>query len=352
VIAVVPKPTDLSATADPDALDLAARVRSAMAASGFVVFDEPESINVVGLRSPSRVAGRFDDFLLVFWTDDAGEPRAAVWPITTEPGLHHLRHPLRTAGAAILLPGQYRGALVVGRHGTRGGTRPGYDALVWRGATPGRYWRDGNLDGTLDRTGAVESGYIGTNIHASDRDPFDRDDRDRAGGVDGEDLIGVWSAGCQVFASSADYRAFWAIVVRSAKRYGSSFTYTLLDWNQPVVAPQVVEPEPAREVTTVTDSTHTPAPGPTGNHLRVKIGGTLGTLIAAVEASGMVISDRTYAAAFALFALLMLVDAMRPLMKPKQRAAYDDAVDDVEAAVAKLTKLGLLPKTDDTNGEG
>ena len=312
MIAVVPKPTDLSTMADPDALDLAARVRSAMADKGFAVFDAPESINVVGLRTPSRVAGRFDDFLLVFWIDDAGEPRAAVWPITTEPGLHYLRHPLRTAGAAILIPGQYRGALVVGKH------RGKYDALVWRGATPGRYWRDGNLDGVLDTTGEIESGYIGTNIHASDRDPFATSDRDRSGGVEGEDLIGHWSAGCQVFASSADYRAFWAIVVRSAKRHGSSFTYTLLDWNRPIVAPQVVEPEPAREVSAMADSTQpAPVPGPTGNHLRVKIGGTLGALIAAVEASGVVISDRTYAAGVALFALLMVVDAMRPLMRSK-----------------------------------
>lgn len=213
-----------------EALELARAVRRRMEELDMRVFQGHLSLNIVGLRTPRRVAGLFDDWLCVFWraaTPGAGQRwRCTVYPITTSPSAYYLRKPVNAAGTANLIADrQWRGAYVVGQHG-----RTKYPALVQRGATPVDFTRDNDGDNILDGD-SNHRGYIGTNIHASSSHPFDpRKDRDRLTDmVEGDDAIQVWSAGCQVFADSADYRDFWRLVLTSAALYGSSFTYTLLE---------------------------------------------------------------------------------------------------------------------------
>ena len=86
---------------------------------------------------------------------------------------------------------------------------------------PVRVWRDNDRDAQLEGRGPGIEGLYGINIHAPTHEPLTRD-------VELVD-VGLWSAGCQVFASSKDYRAWWALVQRAAAKWGSVFTYTLIE---------------------------------------------------------------------------------------------------------------------------
>jgi len=83
-------------------------------------------------------------------------------------------------------------------------------------------YRDNDRDTQLGRGPVWTARNTGINIHAADVNPFDMRDNVPRG-------IGKWSAGCQVFQSSADYRQFWTYIQRSAALYGPRFTYTLIE---------------------------------------------------------------------------------------------------------------------------
>lgn len=189
-------------------------------AKRYVVFDRGLlNLNLIGVRSSERRAGKFDDELHVVYKDAPDNWVDVAYPITTDPGLTYLSHPMRSAGCAILVPGQYRSAYSMGMHKGR------YPALVQN--RPMTICRDANADAILDvdervRRGAVYSGVFGINIHAADTNPFDALDPERV-------EVGAWSAGCQVFQDSKDYREYWSLIMRASRVYGKSFTYTLLD---------------------------------------------------------------------------------------------------------------------------
>lgn len=196
-----------------------------MRSLGMKVFENELSVNIVGLRSPERKAGQFDDRIVTFWKED-GALRCIDAAATTDPGLRWLHKPGRSGGTAIMVPGQYRGAYCLGKH------RGKYDALVQRGpGAPPKFVRDPDCDGVLDieeliAAGRTQQVCIGLNIHASTSNPFGSTvDRTETKG----DAVGPWSAGCQVFARTEDYREWWEVIQKSANIYGPNFTYTLLD---------------------------------------------------------------------------------------------------------------------------
>ena len=80
-----------------------------------------------------------------------------------------------------------------------------------------KVWRDNNKDNQIDyELGKEDEGWFGVNIH-------------RAKSSGETEYVGAYSAGCQVFKNSTDYKLFMDIVKRSAELYGNSFTYTLLE---------------------------------------------------------------------------------------------------------------------------
>ena len=184
-----------------------------LVAAGHALFVRGDlNLNLIGVRSPNRQAGFFDDRIYAVWRE-GGHWLERSWAATVDPGRYYSINPLNPKGAARLVPGQYRGAWEIGRHKGR------YPALVQR--KPVSVWRDGNRDGTLD-PGHIDTGLFGINIHAADSDPFDTTDR-----IPHD--VGRWSAGCQVFERSADYREFWGLVLRAASVWGPVFTYTLIE---------------------------------------------------------------------------------------------------------------------------
>lgn len=175
---------------------------------GYRFFDSGDfNLNIVGIRSPDRRSNKFDDVLCCVYKI-SGDWRYKAWPITTDPGIAYRTTPYaNTKGTAILKAGQYRGAFDIGLH------RGQYSALVQRKKVT--VYRDNNRDSTLNHVDE-EEGYFGINIH-------------RASAHRSLDDVGSYSAGCQVFSSPDDFEEFMKLCQRSATRYGSHFTYTLLE---------------------------------------------------------------------------------------------------------------------------
>jgi hypothetical protein len=179
---------------------------------GFKVFLEGAyNLNIFGIRSANRVAGRFDDLLGCAYRESENGPLIVrYWQATTDPGTYWLENPMRAEGTAIYKPGQYRGAYEVGYHNGK------YLALTQTGA-PVQVYRDGDRDNILDLDeSTVMTGYFGVNIH-------------KAG--TSSTSVGKWSAGCQVFAREADFDDLMGLVEKQVQHHPTwtKFTYTLLD---------------------------------------------------------------------------------------------------------------------------
>ena len=166
------------------------------------------NLNIIGVRTRSRVANEFDDDLYVVYKED-GQWVQHVYSITTDPGLYWLENPSRVSGTAILKAGQYRSAFTIGKHRGR------YTALVQSG--PVDVYRDSNRDAFIDmEESSVQTGFFGINIH-------------RSSSSGSSPAVNKWSAGCQVFQFTAEYDSFIALCKTSSRLYGDKFTYTLLE---------------------------------------------------------------------------------------------------------------------------
>ena len=186
---------------------------------GFAVFEGgPYDLNLFGIRAKNRTANEFDDLIGCAYLDGRTW-RVQYWPATTDPGT--LNGELATKnpkGAAILAPGQYRGAYKIGPHGS---TK--YAALTQRGAEVTVY-RDATGDGVLNLDpDTLETGWFGINIHASSMRPY-ADEKVTT-------RVANWSEGCQVHATSAGFRAMMDLCHKQIEYHPTwdSFTYTLLD---------------------------------------------------------------------------------------------------------------------------
>ena len=90
-----------------------------------------------------------------------------------------------------------------------------YEALVQRGAAVS-VWRDRNGDDVHDYGQNEESGYFGINIH-------------RASARRESEIVGQYSAGCQVIADPAEFDIFMSLCRRQIAETGfERFSYTLM----------------------------------------------------------------------------------------------------------------------------
>ena len=188
-------------------------IKSYFASKDYKFFDTPDrklNINIIGVRRDNQGSNTFDDFLLVMYREEELMV-SNRYQITTDPGKYWLLNPINPKGTAILVPGQYRSTWQLGKHQGK------YEALVQR--KPVKVYRDNSKDEVIDYNNistAVDEGYFGINIHRSN--PYDQ-----------SYAINKWSAGCQVFKKIDDYKEFMKLCKDSAKIYGNSFTYTLIE---------------------------------------------------------------------------------------------------------------------------
>lgn len=167
------------------------------------------NVNLFGIRSKSNLVDQFDDILGIAFRDDFGNPIVLEHRGTTKPGLYWLRDKMGNEnGTFILAPGQYRRCWKIGDH-------KGYEALVQEGS-PFTGWRDGDQNGKIDPEGKLHQDVTGLNMHTTS---FKND----------VELVGAYSAGCQVRQKPEDHRMVIEILKRSAELYGNSFSYTLIN---------------------------------------------------------------------------------------------------------------------------
>ena len=180
---------------------------SSLQSKGYVLYDKPYQLNIVGVRSDSTEPNKFDDLIYAFWKNEAGQWEGKYFSATTDPGTYYLKNPLSNLGTAILKEGQYVDAYGIGKH------KGQYDALTQQ--KPITVIRDYDRNAILDfNNGREEKGLFGVNIH-------------KAGANSSE--VNTWSAGCQVFQKSADFNDFMALARKHKEKYGNKFTYTLID---------------------------------------------------------------------------------------------------------------------------
>lgn len=209
------KPSTKEAYLDPSLKSIIATMED----KGHAVFtnDKREfNVNIVGIRDSTPKLDEYGCMLTIFWRYQR-EWFFHKFPATTFPGSTYLvERLLNREGAAILVPGQYRGVYALAQHGGR------YEALCQRKG-PVRVYRDGDRDREFDMDPRmIRSGWYGINVHA----PV-TPSTSRASYI--ADRVRSSSAGCQVFQNMEDFLLFRDICRSARKRFGNSFTYTLLE---------------------------------------------------------------------------------------------------------------------------
>ena len=186
-------------------------LKSVLKDKKYAFFDNNKSynVNIIGCRSNQTKANEFDDCLFLIYRDDDKDWVVHSYQITTDIGIRYLKAPINKDGAAILVPGQYRGIYSVAKH------RGKYDALCQKNGKV-KVWRDDDRDKILDMDDStIQEGYYGINIH-------------RAATTGEVEFVNGYSAGCQVFKDTRDFNEFMALIKLSAKKYDNKFTYTLI----------------------------------------------------------------------------------------------------------------------------
>ncbi len=181
-----------------------------MESKGYKVFKsdyKPYNLNLVGIRSKSRLPNKFDDTVGYFYRFE-NQWQFKLYKATTDPGLYYLNHPLNVSGTAILKADQYLSTYIIGLHRGR------YKAL--KQCEPVTVYRDANRDDILDHQDKQQTGLFGINIH-------------RASMHSESTLVNRWSAGCQVIADPSDFKEFMSFCFKAVTEWGPKFTYTLLE---------------------------------------------------------------------------------------------------------------------------
>lgn len=186
------------------------RIKAILKFKKFEIYSRPYELNIVGMRSKSAQANRFDDELHVFFKTTPLRWDYHVFNITTDPGTFWLKNPMQEQGTAILAEGQYKNAYAIGLH------RGQYVALVQ--AKPITIMRDYDRNAVLDfYNGKKERGLYGINIHRANR-------------VGTTKTVDKNSAGCQVFENACDFNVFLHLCEKHRSLYGNQFSYTLIDF--------------------------------------------------------------------------------------------------------------------------
>ena len=155
------------------------------------------------------VPGANTEFALNAYRQSVEQERMNTYVITTEPGIYYQKQPMSPKGCAVIKPGQWTNAYSIGTH-----VKPDHAALVQTGNIT--VYRDNDKDGIAEATSAEESGLFGCNIHGAVRNTK-------------TNIIGMWSAGCQVFTNWSDKEEFIGLCANYKTKTNNRFTYTLVD---------------------------------------------------------------------------------------------------------------------------
>jgi hypothetical protein len=177
---------------------------------GYTIDRRPFKLNIIGVRNAkSTNQDTFDDQIAYFYYDSNGQLRGKVSVGTTDPSTYWLNNPMNVKGAAILKSGEYKDAYAIGLH------KGQYTALVQ--VKPVTTIRDDDRNAMINYFAPTSTGLYGINIHRATLNKQNKS------------VIGLDSAGCQVFRDVADYNEMIDLAKKSRERYGNKFSYILID---------------------------------------------------------------------------------------------------------------------------
>lgn len=189
---------------------LKSNIQKTLKEKGYLYFTKGNyNLNIIGVRSTQgkKVTNKFDDAIIIDYNLD-GKYYRYVFPITTDPGLYYMKHPINNKGCGILVPNQYKSTYALDLH------RGKYLALCQR-LKPVEVYRDNNKDDVYDLyPEQIDKGMFGVNIHKS---------------IENATSVDKYSAACQVFSRSSDFSKFIDICKKAKAIWGNSFTYTLIE---------------------------------------------------------------------------------------------------------------------------
>ena len=180
-----------------------------MKKNGGIVYETPYFLNLFAIRDSDN-PNTFNDKLFVFWYDESGKVNvfSPQKGFTTDPGFKSLTSPVSSNGCAILREGWYQKLWTIGKHNGK------YTALV-QGGGPCAVYRDRNRNKLLEMDDrSVDTGWFGINMH-------------RANEIGTATKVENWSAGCQVWANSGEFRQFMNLVNKANNCGQSVFSYFL-----------------------------------------------------------------------------------------------------------------------------
>jgi len=202
---VVPPSTPLSGQTSNTKIDKLIRF---MQSKKYVVYDKPNIINMVGLRTKDngQVTNKFDDTMCVFYKNSNGNWELMEYTITTTPGYKPKTTTLPDK-VAVLQLGQYVDQYKIGLHQNK----PGYTALKFATSIVHR----NDKSNQYNYAASTAKGGFGINIHHSSPSGS-------------SESVFNWSEGCQVFKNINQYNQFIGLCQNQvSKGNKSTFTYTL-----------------------------------------------------------------------------------------------------------------------------
>ena len=184
-------------------------IKDVVLKKGYKFFTGELNLNMIGIRTMNRKSNNFDDYFCLLYQENGIDKIWINKEFTTDPGIYYLQKELLSSqGCAILYPEQHNSLWTIGMH------RGKYQAFVQ--INPCKIYRDRNKDNYIDADEkSVDKGLYGINQHH---------------GYDSIN-VGPHSAGCQVHRHPKDLIYVLDIAKKSAAKYGSKFTYTLLTEN-------------------------------------------------------------------------------------------------------------------------
>lgn len=174
-------------------------------------------INIFGIRNEENAEkDQFNDLICIA-TDDL----IHQYQGTTDPSVYWTKNPMTAegfTGAAHVCEGWHQNIWRVGIHAK--GTNFAHEALIQTGNKI-RIWRDVDKDFTEDEGEPIQSGYYGINCHRASSQLTE--------------VIGYYSAGCQVIQRIGDFLEFMGIIKGSDVYLANPqarFSYLLVNKNQ------------------------------------------------------------------------------------------------------------------------
>jgi len=175
------------------------------------------ALNLGAMRSKNSQSDTFDDLGWCAWTDENNMPQIQFFWLTTDPGKHWLLTPMKSEGTIIMVPGQYKEVFGVGKHNNS------YECFRQLGNMA--YVRDNNKDTLLDFSlyrdpkkakTSIFWGVNNTKLH-------------RASAWKIVELVGPYSAGCQVVKNPQTFKKLIELRDKSVLAGYKRWDYTLFE---------------------------------------------------------------------------------------------------------------------------